>query len=249
MKSQVADILEQDSMKSVPVDIQIDVLFEMMHKVMESGTIEARIVKYKLQKHIKSRNIFERVHALEMIITDGKGLNIIPDESNIQDVLDCINSYMGETLAKNYVKNRIEREVEKYLVEKQDKYIDELRLSIIKKQKGPENAKTLKKYGELEVLDGKKLSKSVQQLLRPDSFNEIVGQERAIKSILSKIASPYPQHIILYGPPGVGKTTAARLALKEAVKLRHTPFKKDAKFVEVDGTTLKIGRASCRERV
>jgi ATP-dependent Clp protease ATP-binding subunit ClpA len=70
-----------------------------------------------------------------------------------------------------------------------------------------------KKYAQLEVLDSKKLSKDVQTLLRPESFDEIVGQERAIKALISKIASPYPQHIILYGPPGVGKTTAARLAL------------------------------------
>ena len=33
------------------------------------------------------------------------------------------------------------------------------------------------------------------------------------------MASPYPQHIILYGPPGVGKTSAARLALEEAKKV------------------------------
>ena len=76
-------------------------------------------------------------------------------------------------------------------------------------------------------------------MLRPDSFSEIVGQERAIKSLLSKMASPYPQHIILYGPPGVGKTTAARLALEEAKKLSYTIYDKDAKFVEVDGTTLR----------
>lgn len=239
MKSQFADGIEQDSMKTVPVDVQADVLFEMMHKVMDPGTIEARVVKFKLQKHMKSNDIYERVYALEMIITDGKGLNVLPDESNIQEVLDCVNNYIGETLAKNYVKNRIEKEVEKYLIEKQEKYIDEVRLSIIKKQKGPENPKTLKKYTELEVLDSKKLSKNVQQILRPNSFKEIVGQERAIKSILSKIASPYPQHIILYGPPGVGKTTAARIALKEAIKQKYTPFNKDAKFVEVDGTTLR----------
>ncbi|MGE5627078.1 MAG: Lon family ATP-dependent protease [Solirubrobacterales bacterium] len=239
MKSQIADELRQKSIKEVPVQVQLDVLFEMMHRVMEPGTIEARIVKFKLHNHMKSSDIYERVHALEMIITDGKGFNVVPNEKNIQELLDCINNYIGETLAKNYVKNTIEKEVEKYLIEKQEKYIDEVRLSIIKKQKGPENARTLKKFSELEVLDSKKLSKSVQQLLRPASFKEIVGQERAIKAILSKIASPYPQHIILYGPPGVGKTTAARLALTEAIKLKHTPFKSDAKFVEVDGTTLR----------
>jgi ATP-dependent Lon protease len=76
-------------------------------------------------------------------------------------------------------------------------------------------------------------------LLRPESFSEIVGQERAIKSLISKMSSPYPQHIILYGPPGVGKTSAARLALEEAKKLKFTPFEEESKFVEVDGTTLR----------
>lgn len=56
---------------------------------------------------------------------------------------------------------------------------------------------------------------------------------------MSKVASPYPQHIILYGPPGVGKTTAARLALEEGKRLNNTPFEEDAKFIEVDGTTLR----------
>ena len=76
-------------------------------------------------------------------------------------------------------------------------------------------------------------------LLRPEIFEEIVGQERAVKSLISKMASPYPQHIILYGPPGVGKTSAARLALEEAKKLKFTPFDEDSRFVEVDGTTLR----------
>ena len=44
-------------------------------------------------------------------------------------------------------------------------------------------------------------------LLRPENFDEIVGQERAVRSLISKMSSPYPQHIILYGPPGVGKTS------------------------------------------
>jgi ATP-dependent Lon protease len=239
VKSQFADELEQEILETMPLDTQINVLYEVLDKVLEEGTIKARIVKFKLQKHVKSEDIYKRAYALEIIVSDGKGLNMIPDESNVHEVLESINNYMGETLAKNYVKGKIEKEVEKYLIEKQEKYIDEVRMGIIKKQKGPENAKTLKKYAELEALDSRKLSRNVQELLRPDSFSEIVGQERAIKSILSKIASPYPQHIILYGPPGVGKTTAARLALKEAIKLKHTPFRKDAKFVEVDGTTLR----------
>lgn len=239
MKSQFLDGLEEDSINTLPVETQVNVLYDILNKVMDEGTIRARIVKYKLESYVKGKDVFKKLYALNKIISDGKGLETIPNESNIYEALEDTNTWVSEVLAKRYVKTKIETEVEKNLMEKQDKYMDEIRLGIIKKQKGPENAKTLKKYAELEVLDSKKLSKSIQSLLRPESFSEIVGQERAIKSILSKIASPYPQHIILYGPPGVGKTTAARLALEEVKKLQHTPFKKDAKFVEVDGTTLR----------
>ena len=61
----------------------------------------------------------------------------------------------------------------------------------------------------------------------------------AIKALLAKLASPYPQHVILYGPPGVGKTTVARLALELAKTRAHAPFAADAPFVEAAGTTLR----------
>ncbi len=163
----------------------------------------------------------------------------MPTDKNVIEVLTETNRLIVEVLAKRYVENNIEKEVEQVLMEKQDKYIEEVKLNILKKQKGPENAKTLKKYAHIEVLESKKLTNNIQHLLRPASFSEIIGQERPIKSLLSKVASPYPQHIILYGPPGVGKTSAARLALEEVKKLKYTPFYEESKFVEVDGTTLR----------
>ena len=224
---------------TLPLDTQIDVLYEIMRNVIDESSIKAKTVKFKLQKHIKSDDIYKRLYALNKIISNGKGIDIVPNQKNIHEVLDNTNEWLTDEIAKRYVQNKIEAEVEKNLMEKQDKYIDEVRLGIIKKQKGPENAKTLKKYADLELLDSRKLTKNIQAMLRPESFSEIVGQERAIKSLLSKMASPYPQHIILYGPPGVGKTTAARLALEEAKKLSYTIYDKEAKFVEVDGTTLR----------
>ncbi|MBW9156057.1 Lon family ATP-dependent protease [Clostridium tagluense] len=224
---------------TLPLDTQIDVLYEIMRNVIDESSIKAKTIKFKLQKYIKSEDIYKRLYALNKIVSNGKGIDVVPNPKNIHEVLDNTNDFLTEEIAKRYVQNKIEAEVEKNLMEKQDKYIDEVRLSIIKKQKGPENAKTLKKYDDLELLDSRKLTKNIQAILRPESFSEIVGQERAIKSLISKMASPYPQHIILYGPPGVGKTTAARLALEEAKKLSYTIYDKDAKFIEVDGTTLR----------
>lgn len=240
MKTLLVNKLGEPAAKDeLPINTQIDVLYEIMRNVIDESSIKAKTIKFKLQKYIKSEDIYKRLYALNKIISNGKGIDVVPNQKNVYEVLDKTNDYLTEEIAKRYVQNKIETEVEKNLMEKQDKYIDEVRLSIIKKQKGPENAKTLKKYAELEELDSRKLTKNIQAMLRPESFSEIIGQERAIKSLLSKMASPYPQHIILYGPPGVGKTTAARLALEEAKKLSYTIYDKDAKFIEVDGTTLR----------
>ena len=240
MKSQYKfNDLEQDEVEAMPLEAQTTVLFEVVKNILDEGSLKARIVKYKLDKYINSNDVYKKIYALNKIISDGKGIEVVPTKDNIHEVLEETNKYIAEALARRYIQTKIENEVEKSLLERQDKYVDEIRLSIIKKQKGPENAKTLKKFADLQKLDSKKLTKNVLSELRPESFSEIVGQERAIKSLIAKMASPFPQHIILYGPPGVGKTTAARLALEEAKKLKYTPYHKDARFVEVDGSTLR----------
>ena len=232
-------ILDKVLEDSSSIESQINVLFDVAKNILDDGAMRARTVRYKLQKQVKSNDIYKRAYALSKIITDGKGIDTIPNESNIEDVMNDIELAIADEIARKFVQNKIEQQVEQDLVTRQDKYVDEIRLGIIRKQKGPENARTLKKYSNFKKLDKKKLTKNIQSLLRPDSFEEIIGQERAIKSLISKIASPYPQHIILYGPPGVGKTTAARLALEEAKKLKFTPYDSESKFVEVDGTTLR----------
>lgn len=234
-ETNIESLLDSD----LSLDAQANVINQILNNVLDEGAVRARIVRFKLQKYINSINICERLYALNVIASDGKGLKAVPKEDEIRDVLEDTIYYISENIARKYVQNKVETQVEKALQERQDKFMDDIKLSIIKKQKGPESTKTTVKLERLEALDAKNINKNVMSLLRPEKFEEIVGQERAIKSLISKMSSPYPQHIILYGPPGVGKTSAARLALEEARKLRFTPFDDDSKFVEVDGTTLR----------
>jgi ATP-dependent Lon protease len=225
--------------KQVPLEAQVNILLQTLKNIFDQGTIKSRIVKYKLQKLMKSEDVYKKLYALNKIVCGNNGIDTVPTEQNANDVLEATNRSLVEYVAKKYIENKLQSEVEQVLMDKQEKYIEEVKMGIIKKKKGPENAKTLKRLEDFRELDAKKRSKNIQSILRPEAFSEIVGQERAIKAILSKIASPYPQHIILYGPPGVGKTTAARIALDEAKKLKYTPFEETSKFVEVDGTTLR----------
>ncbi|MEN8078994.1 Lon family ATP-dependent protease [Clostridioides difficile] len=223
----------------LPIEAKVNVLFDVLKNVLDEGAIRARTVRFKLQKYVNSTEINERIYALNVIASDGNGAKVVPTDETSQEVLEDVIYWISENIAKKYVQNKIEAEVEKALVERQDKFMDELKMSIIKKQKGKENTKTTAKLERLEKLDAKHINKNVMSLLRPESFDEVVGQERAVRSLISKMSSPYPQHIILYGPPGVGKTSAARLALEAAKKLRFTPFDEESKFIEVDGTTLR----------
>ena len=234
-ETNIESLLESD----LSLDAQANVINQILNNVLDEGAVRARIVRFKLQKYINSPNILERIYALNVIASDGKGAKTVPTEEELRGVLEDTIYYISENIARKYVQNKVETQVEKALQERQDKFMDDIKLSIIRKQKGPESSKTTKKLEKLQELDAKKINKNVMSLLRPERFEEIVGQERAIKSLISKMSSPYPQHIILYGPPGVGKTSAARLALEEAKKLILTPFDEDSKFVEVDGTTLR----------
>jgi len=233
------DLLQDILSGNLSLESQIEALFSITKNILDKGAFRARTIRFKLDKFIQSSNPCEKVFALNTILAEGKDLKVTPKQDELKKSIDKTVRLISNELAKRYVQNKIESQVEQSIMEKQEKYIDEVRLSVINKQKGTENKKTVSKLNNLIELDSRTTSKNIMSFLRPMNFNQVVGQERAIKSLISKLSSPYPQHIILYGPPGVGKTTAARIALDEVRRLSYTPFDDKSKFVEVDGTTLR----------
>ncbi len=97
-----------------------------------------------------------------------------------------------------------------------------------------------KEINKLKHLRKIKLTEPLSSLTRPTDLSDVVGQEEGIDLLRSALCGPNPQHVIIYGPPGVGKTAAARLVLEEAKKNPVSPFGNDAKFVEVDATITRF---------
>ena len=97
-----------------------------------------------------------------------------------------------------------------------------------------------KEMEKLQKLRSISLTEPLSEKTRPTTLREIIGQEEGLRALRAALCGPNPQHVIMYGPPGVGKTAAARVVLEEAKKNPRSPFKQWAKFVEVDGATSRF---------
>ncbi|MEW9700170.1 ATP-dependent protease LonB [Paenibacillus sp. SI8] len=100
-----------------------------------------------------------------------------------------------------------------------------------------ESRKELEKLRKLRSIS---LTKPLSEKTRPTSMQDIVGQKEGLKALKAALCGPNPQHVLIYGPPGVGKTAAARVVLEEAKKNQESPFRPDSKFTEIDATTARF---------
>lgn len=115
--------------------------------------------------------------------------------------------------------------------------------NLLRQQQGTKTAVNRESRKELEKLRQLKnitLSEPLAELTRPQDFQEIIGQDDGLKALRASLCGPNPQHVIVYGPPGVGKTAAARVVLNEAKESSLSPFSHDAVFIEVDATTARF---------
>ncbi len=100
-----------------------------------------------------------------------------------------------------------------------------------------ESRKEMEKLRKLRSIS---LTKPLAEKTRPAAMNDLVGQKEGIRALKAALCSSNPQHVLVYGPPGVGKTAAARVILEEAKKNPQSPFRPDAKFTEIDATTARF---------
>ena len=218
---------------------QVAAIYALLSNLYGSDKLVLKAGKLEALKLMRSEDLSERVLALQRIVFEDPTIDKLPQNRELSQILNEIEEEIADLIARRTVEEKIEKKINERMQQRHEEYLKEIKSQVLRDSSGPDNPSTLKKLADLERLDQIVLAKSVLETLKPTNLQEVVGQERAITALLAKIASPFPQHVILYGPPGVGKTTVARLVLEAAKNLPFTPFKAEASFIEVDGTTLR----------
>ncbi|MHB1404308.1 MAG: Lon family ATP-dependent protease [Desulfitobacteriaceae bacterium] len=218
---------------------EVDALYGLLANYYGSDKLVLKASKLEALSLMRSDSLPERVAGLQKLISDDPTVKPTPRKQEIPALLDEIEEKIADLLARRSVEDRLEKAVADKMQERHEDYVKDIKMQVLKETSSPENAQTLKKLAVLEVMNQTKLGSQAADILRPQAVEEIIGQESAVKALLAKLATPYPQHILIYGPPGVGKTSAARVALETVKKHPHSPFASNAPFVEVDGTTLR----------
>ncbi len=214
-------------------------LYEVLSNTIGADKMVLRAGKLNALKFMRSSALPERILALQRLVFEDPTLERLPQPGKFRDAIAEIEDGLADLVAQRSVEDKIDMKVNLKMAERHLEYLKDLKLEAIREDGGPETAATQKKLDDLVALDTRKLSLSALHVLRPSALADVVGQKSAIASLLAKISSPFPQHVILYGPPGVGKTTVARLALDVAKSRASAPFAEDAPFVEASGATLR----------
>ncbi|MCL5971032.1 MAG: AAA family ATPase [Firmicutes bacterium] len=210
---------------------RVDALQEIVMQIYGPERLILRAGKLQALKLLRSQNVKERVLALQKLILEDPALAHVPDDTEIPPILDQLQNELADLLARRSLEDDLEKRIAERMQERHEEYVRDIRNQILKEDAGPETPETLKKFAKLAKLDEGGLAQSALEIMRPETLDQVVGQEPAKWGLLAKLASPYPQHVLLYGPPGVGKTTVARLVLGVARDLPQSPFKEDAAFV------------------
>jgi ATP-dependent Lon protease len=217
----------------------VEALYDLLANVLGAEKIVLRAGKLGALKGMRSERLGDRILALQRLVFEDPTISGPPAPTAYRQKLEELEEGLAELIAQRTVEDNLDRKINAKMASRHNDYLRELKLEALKEDLGPETPATQKRLEELNALDERQLSDSALMQLRPNVLSDVVGQEPAIRSLLGKIASPYPQHVILFGPPGVGKTTVARLVLEEAKKRGRGPFAAEAPFIEANGSTLR----------
>jgi ATP-dependent Lon protease len=179
----------------------VTALYDMLGSVLGPDKVVLRAGKVNALRMMRSANLPDRLCALQRLVLEDPTLERATTRAQQRKAIAEIEDAMAETMAQRNAEDALEKRVNEKMSQRHEEYVKDLKLEALRESGGPETPSTQAKLAELEALSQRGLAASALRQLRPQNLRDIVGQEAAVRALLAKISSPYPQHVLLYGPP------------------------------------------------
>ena len=175
------------------LDIEIAAIFRMLADMMGTENLVIQAGKMNAMALMRSENRRERVLALMRILEEDPMLAPPPSEAEIPEIVVRMTEEIARIRVRRDLEDRIERKVTEKLEQDHEEYVEDIRRQVISEESpGAESPHDKKKREDLEALENIRLTQSVMELLRPQNFDEIIGQERAVRSLMAKLPAAPP---------------------------------------------------------
>ncbi len=138
--------------------LDADTLYTLLANFFGTDKLVLKASKLNALSLIRSENLPERVLGLKKIINEDPIEYEIPSLAEIPELLNQIEEQIAEIIARRSVEERLGKVVAEKMQERHEDYLKEIKLQVLKENIGPENAHTLKKLAQLEVMNQNKLA-------------------------------------------------------------------------------------------
>jgi ATP-dependent Lon protease len=175
----------------------VSALFDMLGSVLGADKVVLRAGKVNALKMMRSSHLSDRLCALQRLVFEDPTIERVTTRAQQRKALSEVEEAMADLVAQRSVTDSIDRKVSTKMTERHQEYLKDLKLEALREDGGPETPATQARLEELDRISQRSLAASALQQLRPQNLRELIGQDAAVKALLAKISSPYPQHVLL----------------------------------------------------
>ncbi|HOB41516.1 MAG TPA: ATP-dependent protease, Lon family, partial [Limnochordia bacterium] len=147
----------QSRNKQLSLEKHVAALMTILAEVHGEDQLVLKAGKLDSLELMQSDKIEDRILALERLVHDDPTIVDQRTPEEAAQVLQELEDYLADLLAKRTVEEQLEQKVSAKLQERHLEYLKEVRMQVLKETAGPDNAQTLKKYAELELLEKRSL--------------------------------------------------------------------------------------------
>ena len=159
---------------------QVVALYSILCDTYGTDHLVLKASKLDALELLRSSDLGERVLGLQRVINEDPTLDTVPDEREMPGILESIQEKIADIIARRQVEDDLERRIMDKMQQRQDEYLEEIKMLVLKENSSSENAQTLKKLALLEKKEQTKQIEVRKTTVQANSKEELLDKIKNI---------------------------------------------------------------------